>query len=496
MLLTKTVIIKWNSKHKKYYESKGYIFTKWKDEFEVKIEDLPDNSHALVDIQCDGCGEILENIWWQNYKKYVKEDGKYYCNKCANAGFKQWVSFYKWCYINLPEDMADILIIRWDETLNIDKYGKVLTPINVSYGSMGINKKGYWFKCLEHPEHKSEQKSVHNFTRAGHQEIITCNQCNSINITHPHLIKYFINKEDTLKYLANSHKIILMKCPDCGHEKPMRIQNFIRDGFSCPKCGDNLPYSEKFFFNFLEQLFDKENFQTQLNKTTFKWCKNYKYDFYIYKINCIIETMGFQHYEEIDGWKLLLEEIQENDFNKEWLARENNIKNYIILNCKESELKWIKNSVMKSKLPKLLNFKEEDIDWLKCHEYACRSLVKVVCNLWNGGIKNTTDIANKLKISKPTVRIYLKQGVKIGWCNYDPKEAMSHKEYSYKKVICLTTNEIFKSVTEASNKYNIEDTSISACCNNRQKSAGKHPLTNEKLIWMDYEKYINQTLFY
>ena len=32
------VIVKWSSKTKKYYEEKGYKFTKIKDEFEVDIK--------------------------------------------------------------------------------------------------------------------------------------------------------------------------------------------------------------------------------------------------------------------------------------------------------------------------------------------------------------------------------------------------------------------------------------------------------------------------
>lgn len=40
-LISKTVMVRWHSINKKWYESKGYIYTKYKDEFEVKVEDLP-----------------------------------------------------------------------------------------------------------------------------------------------------------------------------------------------------------------------------------------------------------------------------------------------------------------------------------------------------------------------------------------------------------------------------------------------------------------------
>lgn len=52
-----------------------------------------------------------------------------------------------------------------------------------------------------------------------------------------------------------------------------------------------------------------------------------------------------------------------------------------------------------------------------------------------------------------------------------------------KKVICITTNEIFLSIMEASRKYNVPDGNINKCCKGERKSAGRHPITGEKLVW-------------
>ena len=43
----------------------------------------------------------------------------------------------------------------------------------------------------------------------------------------------------------------------------------------------------------------------------------------------------------------------------------------------------------------------------------------------------------------------------------------------YRRVYCVTTNEFFNSVTEASTKYSIEISNIVACCAGRRKIAGK-----------------------
>ena len=80
----------------------------------------------------------------------------------------------------------------------------------------------------------------------------------------------------------------------------------------------------------------------------------------------------------------------------------------------------------------------------------------------------------------------------LEWCdktynnNYGTRNTRisnANKDRCITPVICLTTNEIFKSVKEASNKYNIHQSHICHCCKNQRKSAGKHPLTGAKLKW-------------
>jgi len=497
-LITKEVIMKWHFSSKKWYIDKGFAFTKLGEEFKVKVEDLTHASSAIVDVQCDGCKEYLKPMKWLNYKKYVKEDGRYYCHKCSQTGHKNYISFYEWCYTHLSKELADWILSRWDYSLNIDENGNIISPKYVSYGSVGFNNKGYWFKCLDHPEHKSELKSIARFTyttiKKGSTISLDCIMCNTISVTHQELIKFLVNKEDAYKYSVGSNKKIPMKCPDCGHEKQKSLDKLWKKGFGCECCGDGISFPEKFLFNVFEQLLGND-FNTQLSEKTFKWCDNYKYDFYINKIDEIIcECQGIQHYEETNStWRMRLNEVQENDKVKEQLARNNNINNYIVLDCRYSNMNWIKNSIMKSDLPKLLNFSESDIDWLKCYEYACKSIVKTICNMWND-IKNTLKISSIIKKCRSTVIKYLKQGTELGWCDYDPKEETRKSGYKSKrvfsKIICTTTGEIFNSQTEAGLKYNIFHSGISLCCRNKAKYCGLHPETGVPLGWKYYDNLL------
>ena len=76
LITPQKVKIKWHQTNKRHYEKLGYVFTKWGDEFEVKVEDLPKGSIVKVQCICDGCGEVLPPWRYQSYNRSVKKDEK------------------------------------------------------------------------------------------------------------------------------------------------------------------------------------------------------------------------------------------------------------------------------------------------------------------------------------------------------------------------------------------------------------------------------------
>ena len=70
----------------------------------------------------------------------------------------------------------------------------------------------------------------------------------------------------------------------------------------------------------------------------------------------------------------------------------------------------------------------------------------------------------------------------------EARKKMSEK--ASRKVICVTTGEIFYSQKEASNYYNVATGSISNCCEGTLKSAGK--LNGTKLQWKYVKDYNNE----
>lgn len=72
MLISKTVIMKWNARNKKRFVNLGYEFTKMNDEFEIDVFDLSDGSLTPVKVQCDYCGTEYEKSWY-NYLLEIKK---------------------------------------------------------------------------------------------------------------------------------------------------------------------------------------------------------------------------------------------------------------------------------------------------------------------------------------------------------------------------------------------------------------------------------------
>jgi hypothetical protein len=238
----------------------------------------------------------------------------------------------------------------------------------------------------------------------------------NIATTNPELIKYFVNIDDCYNYSSGSGKYVQCICPYCKQIKRMTINNLKNKGFYCNSCNDGKSFSEKFMTSLLNQI--NVEYISQLTRKDFSWCKSYRYDFYI-KNNFIIETHGRQHYEE-NGFSSMtngktLEEEKFRDKTKKELALSSGIEHYIVLDCRKSELEWIKKSVMESELPTLFNFKEDDIDWLKCNDFAISNLFKDICDYFKNNYNENilSNICNKFSLKEPTVKQYLVKGIKL-----------------------------------------------------------------------------------
>lgn len=580
MLISKTVMVKWHSKNKRWYQSKGYIFTKFKDEFEVKVSDLSNGSSTKVQIKCDckGCkNPYLKPKEWYDYKKSVHEDGKYYCHDCAKKAYnfkdKRQMSLEelpRWgkhgeakegsinwresvgCHVKFiyGDINGELQIIGYNTKakknfINV-KYenNKILMSTgafsNCKLGSLiGKNTKKYKFnigdiiKCksvyikiikqirIPHGEytHKGyiyECLNCHNIDEISESNlnngVYGCNVCcpsptkvlkdyNDLWTTHPNIASMLKNRDIGYRVSKGSNIIESFICPICGNEiNNKSISTVVNYGIACHKCGDGISFPNKLMFNILEQL--NISFETEFSP---KWCKYIynnelrqgKYDFY-FKLNnkkYIIEMDGGWHKKDNNLSGQTKEKSKEIDDCKDLKAEDNSIE-VIRIDCEFSNLEFIKNNIMDSKLSELSDL--SNMDWNKCLEYAYNSMVKVACDLWVSGIESTISISKITKLHRSTIIKYLKQGIKLNWCKYDAKYEMTKSGYmspiiNPRKIICLNTKEVFESTLEAVEKYNIDASAITKCCRGKLMSVGIHLITGERLVWMYYENYVTAT---
>jgi Zn finger protein HypA/HybF involved in hydrogenase expression len=320
---------------------------------------------------------------------------------------------------------------------------------------------------------------------------------NDLWTTNSDIAKLLANPEDGYKYSFGSEEKLNWICPQCKsiiYNKSLNM--VVHDGLSCPHCSDGISYPEKFMYNVLNQL--NVDFIFQYSYKNAKWCKginyNIRYDFYIQSFNCIIETHGLQHYEERDTSSIYcntLQKEQENDEFKKALAIKNGIKeeNYIVIDCRKSEMEWIRDHLLDSRLAELYDL--TNINWVKINEESQKSVLFNVCDFYNKSYP-INYLIEHFNLSSTTIRTYLKMGTKLGLCNYNAKEqqiqsgkqaGLHSKINNSKKVICLTTGEIFDSEASAAKKYNTYCSSIKKCCIGKLNYSGKSPVSNKKLQW-------------
>lgn len=99
LILPQKVKIKWTPTTRQYYESKGYVYTNFLEEFEVNAEDLTKGSSTPVNIKCDFCGSEKQ----MSYKDYLKlRSNLYCCPKCLSHKKKYRDKNGILCFVEVP----------------------------------------------------------------------------------------------------------------------------------------------------------------------------------------------------------------------------------------------------------------------------------------------------------------------------------------------------------------------------------------------------------
>lgn len=282
------VQVKWGGTNKEWYTSKGYVYTKKGDTFDVKAKDLPKGSHVHVNITCDICGKDFS----RSMKYFNNRPDKTVC-VCRNCNM---VKVNMDNRVERAKKQFDVISeickqknykLLMNESEFIDNYINIDTRIE--------------FLCEKH--------GIQNMTI---KELLNCKRCHLCSreelgksMMHtPEYIKSVIESYNGNKwlnpdeYIGTTVKNLKIRCGLCGQIYITSFNSYATDSVAqrkCFSCSCRESKGEIIIRNFLEDnhiVFEREK--------SFLDCRDVKplpFDFYLPNYNLCIEFDGQHHFE-------------------------------------------------------------------------------------------------------------------------------------------------------------------------------------------------------
>jgi hypothetical protein len=181
MLLSEKVIVKWNHKTKAFYEDKGYVFTKYGDEFSIYLSDLPESSAVKIECKCDYCGDPTEKKY-NAFKKSRQDIEKDCCSKyeCQQEKMKEICLLKHGLTHNCKRPDVIYKISNSQKTPYEDvvesfkKKGFTLITTENEYKNIRTNSEYLYFICNKHKEYGSQKTTLYNLSKSTNN----CKCCN------------------------------------------------------------------------------------------------------------------------------------------------------------------------------------------------------------------------------------------------------------------------------------------------------------------------------
>lgn len=424
------------------------------------------NNSTKIDCECKICGYT-----WSNRPIDLLEHGCRLCSAKERNG--KYAIGYEECKKQVHEKFPHIKFVN-----KVNKKTEMTT-----------------FLCTKH--NVSFESSV--------QEILLtktsgCPECYSERIKERLLcntdefkkkLSKLTNSLEIISEYVDSHTPIKVRCVNCGYEYEIPPDRLIQTP-TCQNCGDSISYPNKYIRAFMKQV-NVDYFEFEYSPT---WANNKRYDVYFEKEGkkYIIEMDGQQHYR--DCFYGRVENQRKNDKLKNELAENNGI-TLIRINC--MKVHKIKDYMIESKLNEIFDLSKINFD--ECTQFAFNNLMYLVCNTYKTDKKITVaQLADKFNISKDSVRRYLKAGNDGNLCIYNTEESkerthnfrkeqyMNSNEINFENgIICVETNQFYKSISYASKILGVHTNAISRCVKNKN-------FTCKGYHWIKYSE-LDKSLF-
>lgn len=291
--------VSWHSQSKKHYIKKGYIFTKYKDKFFVRAEDLTKTSKAKVKVICDYCGKEYEMNWY-HYKLDVLDKNTNCC--CYNCRHIKR-------YTNDIEKRRNCLYQKALKKCQENNY-QFISPKDNIINNISIVQ----YQC---PIHGLQEMRINNLIQGK-----KCPKCNKDNARN----RYKLNKKEVERRIEQYGSIVLNSddyinqdcknlkiiCIRCGKIFQTSLSDFTQhEGQICKNCSKCESKGEIKIRMYLES--NNINF---IQEKWFSDCRDIKplpFDFYLPDYNICIEFDGEQHYKDKGNFSTSLKYTQHHD---------------------------------------------------------------------------------------------------------------------------------------------------------------------------------------
>lgn len=439
-----------------------------------EFEQIPSNH--LRGIDCPECGKIKTKI-------KVSKDLEYFIEK-SNKIHNNKYDYSKSIYVNSKTKLTVICPIHGESQQTPEYHYSTLGCKECSKEHFSLltrkSLNGFIQESISVHKYKYDYSQV-NYINSSTKIKLICNICGHIFYQTPHThlngagcpncyklspsnnksnLNEFIEK--SIKFNGNRYNYskseyvdsktrLKIICNDCGGEF-LQTPSLILKGSNCPLCSDGISIPEKFMSNILIQL----NIDFEREKV-FSWAKNKRYDFYLPKTNQIFEVHGGFH---INSTKYSNKyDVQNNDKIKRDVAKNNGIELYDEIVADITEYEFLKENYSQC-LSKYFNL--SNIDLILAWKTSQKSIMTEVCKYFNDNPKALfIDIAKQFKLNNNTVTRYIKEGNRIGLCEYSDSGINARnkiKVYVYDKDLKLVN--ICSSLIETTVFYDISKSTL------------------------------------
>ena len=298
MLLTKELEIKWNTVNRKYYESKGYIFTKYGDAFICKIDDCLRGTKNQVECSCDYCGKKFQKMFYHydDNKEYVNKDACSDCKRKKLTEIKRIKN--KIIYTQKIKEICDDMDYELQDFEYIGENTKIPYICN-KHKIFGVQISPYTSLSQGHGcYYCGREKSIESwkFTYEDVKNYIESNGKNKL------LSKTYIRCKDLNLEIT---------CEECGKPYITSFDYYKRAGKT--KCNDcTCSYGERLILQYLTSKNISYEHDTHQIFTS-EWDNPLRFDFYLDDYNTAIEFDGEQHYFPVN-----FDNYHEERFKKEF----------------------------------------------------------------------------------------------------------------------------------------------------------------------------------